>query len=108
MAQVPALSFTDSSGASHTVTQSLAIISFLDAAHPKNAPIVPSDPVQRAKAMEIAEIINAGVQPLQNLGTTKAIQAFAPKAHALDFAAEAIQKGLAACERLVAVSEGRF
>ena len=48
------------------LSQSMAIIDFLENANPASPKLYPSDPVLRAKSLEIAEICNAGIQPLQN------------------------------------------
>lgn len=51
---------------SNTLTQSMAIISYLDEKYPQNS-LFPKDPFQKAKVIEFCEIINSGIQPLQNL-----------------------------------------
>ena len=65
MAEVPTLEITDSAGSVGRIGQSLAIIEFLDAVSPK-MPLVPADPYLRARARQLAEIVNSGIQPLQN------------------------------------------
>ena len=65
MQQVPALTFK-SGDKMVTLTQSLAMIKFLEAAFPDINPITPADPIDLALAEEISEIINSGIQPLQN------------------------------------------
>ncbi|EYF04169.1 maleylacetoacetate isomerase [Chondromyces apiculatus] len=68
MRQVPTLELTVDGKALH-LAQSIAIIELLEEIHP--APrLLPEDRVLRAKARQLAEIINAGVQPFQNTGTT--------------------------------------
>jgi maleylacetoacetate isomerase len=44
----------------------LPIIEYLDETRPSEPFIVPKDPMKRAKARAIAEIINSGMQPYQN------------------------------------------
>jgi maleylacetoacetate isomerase len=46
--------------------ESIAIIEWLEETHPQN-PLLPRDPWSRARARQLAEIINADTQPLQNL-----------------------------------------
>lgn len=104
LAQVPALEVTDTTtGATATVTQSLAIIEFLEDAFPSHGcSMYPGDAVQRARAREMAEVVNSGTQPLQNLSTWKKIAA--DSKGAMDgraFGADAIRTGLAALEGLV-------
>ena len=80
MAQVPRFDWVDSGGESHSLTQSLAIIELLNDTHASGGPsLLPIDPVQRARAREIAEVINSGTQPLQNLGHIKEVQGDRPK-----------------------------
>lgn len=68
MHQVPALKVIDNENKTHLLTQSLAIIQFLEENYPGNS-IYPKDPVLRAKSRAIAETISGGIQPLQNLET---------------------------------------
>jgi maleylacetoacetate isomerase len=51
---------------SHVLTQSLAIIEWLDETHPQ-PPLLPYDPVERAKVRALALTIACDVHPLQNL-----------------------------------------
>jgi maleylpyruvate isomerase len=48
------------------LTQSLAIIEYLDEIHPK-PPLLPSDPVRRAKVRAFAQVIACDIHPLNNL-----------------------------------------
>jgi maleylpyruvate isomerase len=51
------------------IGQSMAIIDYLD--HVKPMPrLFPEDPLRRALVIQACEIINSGVQPLGNIGTT--------------------------------------
>jgi maleylpyruvate isomerase len=50
------------------LVQSLAIIDYLDETHPA-PPLLPADPVARAKARGIAEIICCDIHPINNLVT---------------------------------------
>lgn len=47
--------------------ESMAIIEWLEETHPEPS-LLPGDPFQRARIRQLAELINAGTQPLQNLG----------------------------------------
>tara|TARA_B100001750_G_scaffold241636_1_gene253538 strand:+ start:1418 stop:2080 length:663 start_codon:yes stop_codon:yes gene_type:complete len=95
MAQVPLLVWDDEAGATHTLTQSLAMMAFLDRAVPEPA-LVPADPLLAGRAWELAEIVNSGIQPMQNTTTLQLVDSLGGdrKAHA----AGAIAKGLAAME----------
>jgi maleylacetoacetate isomerase len=74
------------------LTQSLAIIQYLEATRPE-VPVVPKDPYFAAKMWEICEIINSGIQPLQNLSLLNKIAELGGDNIAL--VTEAISKGLA-------------
>lgn len=114
--QVPTLTFADSAGARYSLTQSMAIIDFLDAAFVgqpgAGAPLVPlADSPQgallRARALQFAEICNSAIQPFQNLSTLKLVKAARLEAGGEEvsskaFAASKIAAGLAACEALAA------
>jgi maleylpyruvate isomerase len=71
MAQVPTLEVVED-GRSVRVTQSLPIIEYLDDRWP-DIPLLPREPYLRARCRALAEIVNSGIQPLQNLSVTKKI-----------------------------------
>ena len=97
MAQVPHLTLTNAQGARFQLTQSVAILQALDHIEPKPL-MFPSDPWQRARVLELVEVINSGVQPIQNLSVLQAIGRLGGDKKA--WAAQAIAKGLAALEQL--------
>jgi maleylpyruvate isomerase len=105
MAQVPTLEITEDDGSVRDISQSLPILEYLDERWPEPA-ILPRDPYLRAKCRGLAEIVNSGIQPLQNLTTTKAVKAFGgdevvwPKAFIAD--------GLMAFERAAREVAGTF
>ena len=105
MAQVPTLEITEDNGTVHALTQSLPILEYLDERFPER-PILPKDPYLRARTRALAEIVNSGIQPLQNLTTTKAVKAFGGDevAWPKDF----IANGLAAFERAATDIAGKF
>ena len=49
-----------------TVTQSLAIIEYLDETHP-TPPLMPTTPVERARVRSIAQLIACDIHPIDNL-----------------------------------------
>jgi maleylacetoacetate isomerase len=59
---VPALALDDG----HVLTQSLAIIEYLDETH-REPPLLPADPVERARVRAIALAIACEIHPLDNL-----------------------------------------
>lgn len=62
MQQVPTLVLDDG----RQLAQSIAILEFLEETIPEPA-LLPADPYLRARARQLAEIVNAGIQPFQNL-----------------------------------------
>ena len=109
MSQVPYL-YIDDKNEGFTgfgLSQSLTIIQYLEDAHPSGPSVFPKDPQAKARANEIAEIINSGTQPLQNLGVIRSVTAanVIGSDEVVDgkgFAKAAIEKGLAAVENLIA------
>jgi maleylpyruvate isomerase len=95
MAQVPTLEVEENDGRVHVLTQSLPIIEYLEERWPEH-PLLPRDREQRAHARALAEIVNSGIQPLQNLSVTRRLQAAGvdDKAWVQHF----ISRGLAAFE----------
>ena len=74
MQQVPSLEITEDDGAVVRLTQSLAILEYLDERFP-GTPLMPKDPLARARVRILAEIVNSGIQPLQNLSVLGAVKA---------------------------------
>jgi len=62
-ARVPALELDDGT----VITQSLAIIDYLELAHPE-PPLMPGDAIERARALAVALAIACDIQPLNNTG----------------------------------------
>ena len=106
MAQVPALEITEDDGTVHCLVQSLPILEYLDERWPERAPLLPRDLYLRARCRSLAEIVNSGIQPMQNLTTIKTVKAFGgdevvwPKSFIAD--------GLAAFARVAAEVAGKF
>jgi maleylpyruvate isomerase len=73
MAQVPMVE-VDDAGRTIRLAQSMAIIEYLDDAVPEPR-LVPTDPYFAAKARQMAEMVNSGIQPIQNLRVLQAIEA---------------------------------
>jgi maleylpyruvate isomerase len=66
MKQVPVLEVLDAKGEPQLLGQSLAILEYLEEVYPQPA-LLPTDPVLRARVRQLAEIVNSGIQPFQNL-----------------------------------------
>ena len=73
---VPALDLGDGSP---PLTQSLAILEWLDETHPE-PPLLPKDPLDRARVRAMAEIIACDIHPLNNLRIARALEAMAVEA----------------------------
>jgi len=93
LAQVPVLTWT-ASGQAHRLTQSLAILEYLDEG--TTGRLLPTESFARARARQLAEMVNAGIQPMQNLWLTQALNAAGADGRAIGRAA--IERGLAALE----------
>lgn len=90
------------------ITQSLAIIDWLDARFPVPR-LIPEDPLERARTIALAQIIIADTQPLQNLRVLKYLRAqFGADDSAVEqWVQHWIGEGLAALE-VQAPEEGFF
>lgn len=100
MGQVPALQTPDG-----MLMQSLPIIEYLDAQHPEPS-LLPSSAYDRARARALAELINSGVQPLQNLNVLQHVNALG--ADKLAWGRHWIQRGLDRMEQAVQATAGDY
>ncbi len=93
---------------SAVITQSLAIIEWLDETHPE-PPLLPRDPLRRAHVRAFAQALACDVHPVQNLKVlTRLRQSGLPEEQVTDWAAWANREGLSACESLIADQPGPF
>jgi maleylpyruvate isomerase len=105
IAQVPALEITEDSGERRTIAQSLPILEYLEERWPE-VPILPGDPYLRARARMLAELVNSGIQPLQNLSTTNQVKAIG--GDPAEWTRGFVSAGLAAFARTAAETAGAF
>jgi maleylpyruvate isomerase len=90
------------------LTQSLAIIEWLDETHPE-PPLLPQDPLRRAKVRAFAMALACDTHPVQNLKVLARLRQLGlPEEQVTDWAAWANREGLAACEMLIAGEAGPF
>lgn len=90
------------------LTQSLAIIEWLDETHP-TPPLLPKDPLRRALVRAFAQVIACDTHPVQNLKVlTRLRELGVSDEQVTGWAAWANREGLAACEKLIAGEPGPF
>jgi len=102
--QLPVLEVTDG-GETYRLVQSIAIIEYLEERFP-TPPLLPSAARDRAHVRALAEIVNSGIQPLQNTGTFAEL-----RKHNVDtegWARTFIAKGLTALEQHASARAGAF
>jgi maleylacetoacetate isomerase len=104
MEQVPVLELEDG-GRTIRLAQSVSILEYLDERYPE-PPLMPKDPLARAAVRRSVEIINSGIQPLQNLSVMGEIKRLGGDDKA--FARTANERGLAALEVEAATHGGAF
>ncbi|KAK5969780.1 Zeta-class glutathione S-transferase, partial [Trichostrongylus colubriformis] len=90
------------------LTESLAIMEYLDEKYPDRYPLLPKDPVKRAQARAIALQIACGIQPLQNVAVVKYLNAETAAGHGPKFAAHWIIRGLGDLEEMVSRTSGKY
>lgn len=101
---LPTLELDDGSA----LTQSLAIVEYLDETHPE-PPLLPADPVERARVRAVAQAVACDIHPLQNLKVLKRLRELGQdEAQVQAWAAWVIEEGLEAVERMLADGAGPF
>jgi maleylpyruvate isomerase len=90
------------------LTQSLAIIEWLDETWPE-PPLLPQDRMRRAKVRAFALAIACDVHPVQNLKVLARLRQLGiAEEQVTEWAAWVNREGLAACETLIAAEAGPF
>ena len=90
------------------LTQSLAIIEWLDETHPE-PPLLPKDPLRRAKVRAFADVLACDTHPVQNLKVLARLRELGvPEDKVTAWAGWANREGLSACEKLIANEPGPF
>jgi maleylacetoacetate isomerase len=101
---VPVLEIDD-----HRVTQSLAILDYLDATH-KEPPFVPHDAAERAHVLAMALAVACDIHPLNNLRVLRYLRG--PLGHSQEESDEWyrhwVAEGLAALEAMAAPTAGQW
>ena len=90
------------------LTQSLAIIEWLDETHPE-PPLLPKEPLRRAKVRAFAMALACDTHPVQNLKVLARLRELGvSEEQVTGWAAWANREGLSACEKLIASEAGPF
>jgi maleylpyruvate isomerase len=90
------------------LTQSLAIIEWLDETHPA-PPLLPKDPLRRAQVRAFAQAIACDIHPVQNLKVLARLRELGlAEEKVTEWAAWVNREGLSACEKIVAGEAGPF
>lgn len=94
---VPALQLEDGS----ILTQSLAICGYLDGLRP-DPPLLPGEPIERARVGAFALAIACDIHPVQNLKVLNRLSSLGLSPDAVNgWARDVIDEGLAACDALL-------
>jgi maleylacetoacetate isomerase len=90
------------------ITQSLAIIEWLEETHPA-PPLLPKDLLRRAHVRAFAQVLACDTHPVQNLKVLARLRELGlPEEQVTGWAAWANREGLSACEALIASEPGPF
>lgn len=90
------------------LTQSLAIIEYLEERFPL-PPLLPAEPLERARVRAFALAVACDIHPVQNLRVLRMLRARGLDQAAVDgWAREVIEGGLAACAQLIAERSGPY
>jgi maleylpyruvate isomerase len=101
---VPALETDDGA----VLTQSLAIIEWLEETHPA-PPLLPAEPLRRARVRAFALAIACDIHPVQNLKVLQRLRGLGiEEAQVTGWARQTIEEGLDACEALLRAEPGPF
>jgi maleylpyruvate isomerase len=101
---VPALE----NDAGAVLTQSLAIVEWLDETYPEPS-LLPKDPLRRAKVRAFAQVLACDTHPVQNLKVLVRLRELGvAEDKVTGWAGWVNREGLAACEKLVAGEPGPF
>ncbi|MNS81129.1 Maleylpyruvate isomerase [compost metagenome] len=99
-------SFVTDDGA--VLTQSLAIIEYLDETSPAPS-LLPVDPVQRAKVRAVAQAVACDIHPVQNLKVLQRLRDLGLDEEVVQaWAATVIEEGLDAVDKLLTDQPGPF
>ncbi|HMJ15149.1 MAG TPA: maleylacetoacetate isomerase [Polyangiaceae bacterium] len=104
--QVPTLEWTEAERVVR-LAQSVAIAEYLEERFPQPH-LFPKTTLARARMRQAVEIINSGIQPLQNSGTIAALRALSDEDQVRAWVRNAMVRGLAALESLALGQAAEF
>ena len=96
MRQVPTLEWAEGD-AVFRLTQSVAIAEYLEETRP-SPPLLPKDPVLRAYVRRAVELVNSGIQPLQNSATLARVREIGTEDDVTQWMDSVMSRGLQALE----------
>ena len=105
MRTVPTLEFEEG-GMVRRLSQSIAILEYLEERY-RTPALLPADPLLRARTRMLAEMVNSGIQPLQNLSVLQFVKDEV-KGDDKAFAAHWNARGLTAFEAAVKETAGTY
>jgi maleylpyruvate isomerase len=106
MRQVPVLEWNDGERELR-LTQSVAILEYLDERWPRPR-LLPQGALARARVREAVEVVNSGIQPLQNTKLSEKLRSSAGAEVEAHWRGEVISQGLSTLEGLARAQEGPF
>jgi len=102
MKEVPALVIDN-----HTLSQSMAIINYLDETRP-NPPLFPTNPYLRAKTRQLCEIITTDIQPVQNLRVLNMVKSKLNEKESTEWGRHWIENGFNGLEVELCTTAGKY
>ena len=91
------------------LAQSVAILEYLEETHPE-PPLLPKSSLDRARVRQMTEVVNSGIQPVQNLRVMQKLgrDHELPRPDQVGWSRDWIAQGLVALETLVSAHGGRY
>lgn len=86
----------------------LPIIEYLNETRPHGSNLLPDEPAKRAQARAIAEVINSGIQPYQNIDAVVRLNKSMGRDKRNEWLNHYLDKGARTLEAMLARSSGRF
>lgn len=96
---------TDEGGKTVRLSQSLAILEYLEERHPTPS-LLPGDAYLRARTRMMAELVNSGIQPLQNLSVLQYVEANGGDKKT--WASHWVGKGMRALQTMAEETAGKY